>query len=221
MTKYMEIKEFVDSGFLFELNRRVLHPFGLALEVVQESDGSIMFGGVWDCREDPEGIIFAEGDFQEAVRKWNDYLIGQGVKILTSRLVRLGFIVQTHQLEPKTYEEAVEIASLKIKIYFRNDVDPAVVEQVAQAFNVEVTAGPEFGKPVVLNPAELPPEDLDLFPEDLFTVKVPKGKTEQLQEAVREVLTEWEAVRAQGWEPSPDWPLRKAMEALRATVKGG
>lgn len=56
----MPIKDFVDSGYLHEINRRVLHPLGLALEVVEEADGSCSFSGVQDFRDDPEGMVFAE-----------------------------------------------------------------------------------------------------------------------------------------------------------------
>lgn len=60
MVKRMSAKEFREQGFLRELNRNFLHPLGLALEVVVEEDGREFFDGVWDCRDDPEGIVFAE-----------------------------------------------------------------------------------------------------------------------------------------------------------------
>ena len=56
----MPVKEFVDLGLLHEINRRMLHPLGLALEVVEEADGSCTFSGVQDFRDDPEGMVFAE-----------------------------------------------------------------------------------------------------------------------------------------------------------------
>lgn len=57
--KRMDIAEFVDEGYLQELNRRFLHPLGLALEVVTDEDGRpTHFGGVWDFRDDPEGLIY-------------------------------------------------------------------------------------------------------------------------------------------------------------------
>lgn len=59
MPKYLDIQEFTDFGYLHEVNRRLLHPLGLALEVVVEDDGTHRLGGVWDYRDDPEGITFA------------------------------------------------------------------------------------------------------------------------------------------------------------------
>jgi len=57
----MAITEFVDEGFLQEANRLFFHPRGLALSVVQNLDGSVALGDVWDCRDEPEGIVFADG----------------------------------------------------------------------------------------------------------------------------------------------------------------
>lgn len=65
--KEMSLKEFVDLGLLQEINRRFLHPMGLALSVVyalgtkEESETPLRFGPIWDARDDPEGICFAEG----------------------------------------------------------------------------------------------------------------------------------------------------------------
>ena len=58
--KRMDITEFMQLGFLQEANRQFFHPLGLALEVIIEEDGSCRLGGIWDYREDPEGIVFAD-----------------------------------------------------------------------------------------------------------------------------------------------------------------
>lgn len=56
--KRMSLSEFREKGLLQEVNRQFLHPLGLALEMVIDDDGKSLFGGVWDSRDDPEGIIF-------------------------------------------------------------------------------------------------------------------------------------------------------------------
>lgn len=56
----IDIREFREHGFLQELNRQFLHPRGLALEVVLEEDGTERLGGIWDYRDDPEGIVFLD-----------------------------------------------------------------------------------------------------------------------------------------------------------------
>lgn len=103
--KHMPISEFRGEGYLQELNRRFLHPLGLALEVTvmdRESDdaklieqiapiiaeglmqlnpsdelvrevarmivvklwprGSEHISGVWDYRDDPEGVVYGAGE---------------------------------------------------------------------------------------------------------------------------------------------------------------
>lgn len=57
--KYLTVKEFREKGYLQELNRQFLHPLGLSLAImIDEETGKETFGNIWDCREDPEGIIF-------------------------------------------------------------------------------------------------------------------------------------------------------------------
>jgi hypothetical protein len=58
--KRIDIKEFREFGFLQEVNRKFLHPLGLALEVIIEKDGSAKLGGVWDYRDDSEGMFYSK-----------------------------------------------------------------------------------------------------------------------------------------------------------------
>lgn len=65
----INITEFRDLGFLQEANRLFFHPRGLALEVVVEDDGTERLGGVWDYRDDPEGMAFGDPiDAEKAAR---------------------------------------------------------------------------------------------------------------------------------------------------------
>lgn len=59
--KRMDIEEFQRLGFLQEVNRQFFHPLGLALEVFIEPDdgGPARLGGIWDYRDDPEGVAFS------------------------------------------------------------------------------------------------------------------------------------------------------------------
>ena len=61
--KRMDIREFKKAGYLQEANRRFFHPLGLALAVGWEEDasaaGCYRITGVQDCRDDPEGMVFA------------------------------------------------------------------------------------------------------------------------------------------------------------------
>lgn len=63
--KRMDIVDFRKEGFLQETNRRFFHPMGLALEVVIDDNGKETLGGIWDYRDDPEGVLF-KGDMINA-----------------------------------------------------------------------------------------------------------------------------------------------------------
>lgn len=91
--KRMSIKEFRKFGFLQEANRQFFHPLGLALEVViNYGTGEEHLGGIWDYRDDPEGIRY-EG-FDDADRgKAQRVRELQEAKAQT-RLTALGYVVQ-------------------------------------------------------------------------------------------------------------------------------
>ena len=56
--KRMSAKEFRDEGYLQEVNRMFLHPLGLALEVIADENEVIDFGGIWDYRNEEEGMRY-------------------------------------------------------------------------------------------------------------------------------------------------------------------
>lgn len=70
--QYLDPQEFIDAGYLQEANRLFFHPLGLALEWVpgdtflwrdsedRLAEERVMQCRVWDERDDPEGIRFAE-----------------------------------------------------------------------------------------------------------------------------------------------------------------
>jgi hypothetical protein len=89
----MDPDEFRELGLLHEVNRRLLHPCGLALamhtgfdydevERIAQRSGvdpaaawstvcafglnKMHFAGVWDCRDDLEGIVFAPDAVESA-----------------------------------------------------------------------------------------------------------------------------------------------------------
>jgi hypothetical protein len=59
--KNIDIKEFIEKGFLQEVNRKFFHPLGLALSVKENEDGTWSLYDVWDYRDDPEGMFFGDG----------------------------------------------------------------------------------------------------------------------------------------------------------------
>ncbi len=61
--KHISVKEFRELGFIQEINRLILHPCGLALSVQIDLDDDtvpVTFAPIWDFRDDPEGLAFAD-----------------------------------------------------------------------------------------------------------------------------------------------------------------
>lgn len=88
------------SGLLFEINRQVLHPFGLALAVqLPDEDDARQEEGViqiLDSREDKEGFVYDEESFIHGIEKMNSLLEEFGSAKLEERVEELGYIVQEH-----------------------------------------------------------------------------------------------------------------------------
>ena len=92
------LRRLLESGLFFEINRRVLHPFGYALSVIvsdenEQGDYSVEFGGVRETL-DVTGIIFADDLLVEGQDKYRKYLLGDGGKRLNERQKQLGYIIQ-------------------------------------------------------------------------------------------------------------------------------
>jgi hypothetical protein len=93
--KRIDIKEFREIGFLQEANRLFFHPLGLALEVSVNEDGSEFISGVWDSRDDEEGIAYDDDLLKSEVARTK----ADNVKRLrksksVSRKTALGYITQ-------------------------------------------------------------------------------------------------------------------------------
>ena len=109
--KTLSVKEFQERGYLQELNRQFLHPLGLAISVIVNEETGIAesFGDIWDYRDDPEGIIFADLFTPEMVRKAKD--ISEEQKHMNdSRRKSLGYEIQPIKEESSmTCASVVEI----------------------------------------------------------------------------------------------------------------
>ncbi|MEW6555103.1 MAG: hypothetical protein AB1384_12555 [Actinomycetota bacterium] len=88
----------LDSGLLFEINRSILHPYGLALnlsitEAKEDESEQVQIAGLLDYRDDPEGIIFAPETYEQGLKKYEAFWQENQAR-LEERVERLGFIVQ-------------------------------------------------------------------------------------------------------------------------------
>ncbi len=88
--------DLVNTGLLFEINRAVLHPFGLALRVTHydaEEGGGVEFNGLVSL-PDPEGIIFDAASLASGANKLGVFLRAGGGERLKARREALGYVVQ-------------------------------------------------------------------------------------------------------------------------------
>lgn len=94
--KRMDIKEFRENGYLQEANRLFFHPLGLALEVIIDDEtGEECIGGVWDFRDDPEGILYGESTLntEQHLEKARRIVDERSEKAKT-RMRKYGFVEQ-------------------------------------------------------------------------------------------------------------------------------
>lgn len=91
--KWLSLREFRDAGYLQEVNRQFFHPLGLALVLeLGENEAEDRIVGLWDYRDDPEGVIFAESnppDQRMAKRIANEFTEKGSV-----RFNRFGWMIQ-------------------------------------------------------------------------------------------------------------------------------
>lgn len=89
--KRIDIREFHEKGFLQEANRQFFHPLGLALEIIIDGEtGEKTLGGIWDFRDDPEGMFFAGNPDQ--IKVANVKALHDEKAVV--RMERYGYVIQ-------------------------------------------------------------------------------------------------------------------------------
>ncbi|MFW6247280.1 MAG: hypothetical protein ACOC22_03875 [bacterium] len=127
--KYIPVKEFREKGYLQEVNRRFLHPLGLALEVYIDENGEEEITGVWDSREDPEGIYYdlknSDQERLERFQKNKEFVNNEFEKRASERSKLFGSVI-----EPIVYYPKGEIVT------FEYNFDPKISkESIATEIN--------------------------------------------------------------------------------------
>jgi hypothetical protein len=98
--KYMDLKEFVEDGYLQEANRLFFHPLGLALSVsVDDDTGETTLHEIWDYREDPEGMMFGGPDHYGLDSDKSKIVSDERARHVDARLKLFGQMIQP--LEPR------------------------------------------------------------------------------------------------------------------------
>jgi hypothetical protein len=86
----------VDDGLIFEINRQVLHPMGLALAVVKDpSNQASPETVVLVESDDEEGILFDEAGFTSGAAKFAAFFRKVGENRVARRIRAVGFARQT------------------------------------------------------------------------------------------------------------------------------
>lgn len=96
--KEIDIKEFRESGYLQEVNRRFFHPLGLALYTKLQESGEEVIGGLWDYREDKEGIYYdisnSEQERKDKFKLNEEFISDQLEERSKARIIELGFNIE-------------------------------------------------------------------------------------------------------------------------------
>lgn len=88
-------KFLVDNGLIWEINRKVLHPLGLAMvvDVDRNNRRQLKIADLAET-EDPEGFLYEAEAFQVGKEKFEKFLRRGGQERLDARMAKYGFIEQ-------------------------------------------------------------------------------------------------------------------------------
>ena len=83
-----------ENGILFEINRQVLHPLGLQLELEATDDGATCELVLEDNRPVPDPIYYTPDEFEEGRQKYEAYMQEHGRRNIQKRR-QIGMVIQT------------------------------------------------------------------------------------------------------------------------------
>jgi hypothetical protein len=135
MEKYIknEAKFLLDTGLLFEINRLVLHKFGLALVVDVDLDNrkKVKIRGILET-DDAEGWVFDDEVFEESKATFQEYMDGEGRDRIVKRKEALGYVIQGDRIGKLVDRlvEAVNGDSTDDLIEVANSVVPELKREV-------------------------------------------------------------------------------------------
>jgi len=93
--KMISVRDFQAEGYLQEVNRNFFHPLGLALSVEKPDQGEMFLNGIWDYRDDPEGIIYGKSVTQsESFKEKAGNISKEQKRLAKTRKKLLGYIIQ-------------------------------------------------------------------------------------------------------------------------------
>ncbi len=93
-TRTVDIQYLIDAGILFEINRTLMHPFGLAMTVKKDSSGKLVWDEIKDLRNTPQTCGFDIEKAKAGRKKHFSFLTEFGFAQLAKREEKLGYGVQ-------------------------------------------------------------------------------------------------------------------------------
>lgn len=84
----------IDNGILFEINRQILHPLGMQLEISLDSDGRVENVDLMDNRDSEAPIYFSSEEYERGRQKYQAYMESAGRRNIQKRR-RMGLVIQT------------------------------------------------------------------------------------------------------------------------------
>ena len=89
----IDLDYLLDSGLLYKINQLFLHPFGMAMTVKVDEQGSKRMD-FKDCRESPETLLLDAGTMERGEAKYADFRDEFGGRQITRRQRKLGWATQ-------------------------------------------------------------------------------------------------------------------------------
>lgn len=87
-------KFMLDNGLLFEINRKVLHPLGLAISANPDPKSKKRLNLCLYKTDDLDGFLYDEEGFEIGAEKFEKYLKKKGQEKINFRMASYGFIEQ-------------------------------------------------------------------------------------------------------------------------------
>ncbi len=84
----------IETGLLFEINRQLLHPLGMALACVQGEDGDMGLAQFLLKTDKPGGMVFTPDAYQEGAGKFDNFMHEMGHDTLNRRFEATKVVVQ-------------------------------------------------------------------------------------------------------------------------------
>jgi hypothetical protein len=93
--KKTNLRQLLENGLIFEINRQILHPLGFSLTYKPSTSSDDPDGLVLLQTDDREGCLYPESNFMDGASKFSIYMKNIGEKKLAARMKILGYLRQT------------------------------------------------------------------------------------------------------------------------------